>query len=207
MIFTHIHIRKEGLYNKTTIVYQLKRLCVPDCAHTENIFINSIHISLHDISLTLCILYQIKRDVAVWKILGCPQRNQRTWWQILATPHTGLAKLHQYKKLCGIDYKTNTPSPKCNQFWRQSRYISILNFRPFLPCVLLKMSANLYGRTDNPNTQSPQAPEGEGNTMAGITETTSLNTKSSHCNSFEDRVPIDYIKMNELSKLKESFIQ
>ena len=55
-------------------------------------FIHSIHISLHDISLTQNILYQIKRDVAVWKRLGCPQRNHRTWWQIVATPFTGLAQ-------------------------------------------------------------------------------------------------------------------
>ena len=55
--------------------------------------INSIHISLYDISLTQNILYQIKRDVAVWKRLGCPQRSQRTWWQIVATPYTGLALL------------------------------------------------------------------------------------------------------------------
>ena len=53
--------------------YQLKRLCVPDCANTENMFINSIHISLYDISLTQNILYEIKRDVAVWNRLGWPQ--------------------------------------------------------------------------------------------------------------------------------------
>ena len=38
------------------------------------------------------ILYQIKRDVAVWKRLGCPQGKQRTWWQIVATPYSGLAQ-------------------------------------------------------------------------------------------------------------------
>ena len=85
------HIRTEGLYVKTTIIYQLKRLCIPDCAYRENMFINSIHISLYHISLTQNILYQIKRDVAIWKRLRCPQRNQRTWWQIVATPYTGLA--------------------------------------------------------------------------------------------------------------------
>ena len=85
------HIRTEGLYVKTTITYQLKWLCVPDCAYTENIFINSIHVSLYDISLMQNISYQIKRDMAVWKILRCPQRNQWTWWQIVATPYTGLA--------------------------------------------------------------------------------------------------------------------
>ena len=85
------HIRTEGLYVKATIIYQLKRLCVPDWAYTEHMFINSIHISLYDVSLTQNMLYQIKRDVAVWKKLGCPQRNQRTWWQIVATPYTGFA--------------------------------------------------------------------------------------------------------------------
>ena len=56
-------------------------MCVPDCAYTENMCICSIHISLYDISITQNILYQIKRDVAIWKRLGFPQRNQRTWWQ------------------------------------------------------------------------------------------------------------------------------
>ena len=85
------HMRTEWLYVETTIIHQLKRLCVPDCVYTENMFINSIHISLYDISITQNISYQIKRDVAVWKRLGCPQRTQRTWWQIVATPYTGLA--------------------------------------------------------------------------------------------------------------------
>ena len=102
----HIHNRTEGLYVKTTIIHQLKRLCVPDCAYTENMFINSIHISLYDISLTQNILYQIKRDVAVWKRLGCPQRNQRTWWQIMATPYTGLALFPVEK--CDSDFKSVT---------------------------------------------------------------------------------------------------
>ena len=63
------HIRTKGLHVKTIIIYQLKRLFVPDGAYTENMFINSIHVSLYDISLTQNILYQIKRDVAVWKNL------------------------------------------------------------------------------------------------------------------------------------------
>ena len=46
-------------------------------------FMNFIHISLHDISLMHNILYRIKRDVAVWKKLGCPQHKQRTWWQMV----------------------------------------------------------------------------------------------------------------------------
>ena len=53
------YIRPEELYVKTTIIYQLKRLCVPDCAYTENMSINSIHISLYATSLTQNISYQI----------------------------------------------------------------------------------------------------------------------------------------------------
>ena len=104
------HIRTEGLYVKTTIFYQLKRLCVPDCAYTENMFINSIHISLYDISLTQNILYQIKRDEAVWKRLGCPQRNQRTWWQIVVTPYTGLAWLVQLNGLASDGLHKASPA-------------------------------------------------------------------------------------------------
>ena len=85
MISTHIRI--EGFCVKTAIIHQLKRLCVPDCAYTESMYINFIHISLYDISLVQNILYQIKRDVAVWKRLRCPQRKQRTWWKIVATPY------------------------------------------------------------------------------------------------------------------------
>ena len=81
----------KGFYVKTAIIHQLKCLCVPDCAYTESMFINFTHISLYDISLTRNILYQIKKDVTVWKRLGCPQRKQRTWWQIVETPYTGLA--------------------------------------------------------------------------------------------------------------------
>ena len=84
-------IRTGQFYVKTAIIHQLKRLCVPDCTYTESMFINFIHISLYDISLMWKSLYQTKRDVAVWKRLGCPQRKQRTWWQILETPYTGLA--------------------------------------------------------------------------------------------------------------------
>ena len=51
------NIRTEGLYDKTTIIYQLKRLCVPDCAYTENMFINSIHISPCMIYLSRRIFY------------------------------------------------------------------------------------------------------------------------------------------------------
>ena len=85
------YIRTEGFYVKTAIIHQLTGLCVPDCAYTESMFIYFIHISLYDISLMQNILYQIKRDMAVWKRLGCPQRKQRTWWQIVATPYTGSA--------------------------------------------------------------------------------------------------------------------
>ena len=86
-----LHIRTEGFYVKTTIIHQLKCLCIQDCAYMESMFINFIHISLYDISFMQNILYQIKRDVAVWKRLRCPQHKQQIWWQIVATPYMGLA--------------------------------------------------------------------------------------------------------------------
>ena len=103
------HVRTEGLYVKTTIIYQLKRLCVPDCAYMENMFINSIRISLYDISLAQNISYQIKRDVAVWKGIGCPPRNQRTWWQIVATAYTGLAQFIPGKTSIAHNSHANVP--------------------------------------------------------------------------------------------------
>ena len=39
------------------------------------------------------ILYQFKKDMAAWKRLGCSQRMQRTWWQIVAPPYTGFRLL------------------------------------------------------------------------------------------------------------------
>ena len=40
------------------------------------------------------LLYQFKREEAAWKRLGCPECMQRTWWQKVATPYTGLCYWH-----------------------------------------------------------------------------------------------------------------
>ena len=48
------------------------------------------------------ILYQSKRDVGAWKRLGCPQRMQRTWWQIVATPYTGFRLLKVQPNIMNI---------------------------------------------------------------------------------------------------------
>ena len=45
-------------------------------------------------------------------------------------------------KRCQNEENTNRPWPKSNQFWRWSGYISMSNFRAFLPCVLQKMPGN-----------------------------------------------------------------
>ena len=78
---TSTHIKTEVFYFQTAIIHQLKRLCVPECAYTESMILNFIHVSLYDISLMQNISYQIKRDMTVWKRLGSPQRKQRTWWK------------------------------------------------------------------------------------------------------------------------------
>ena len=85
------NIRTEGFYVKTTMIHHLKRLSVPHCTCREIImFMNFIHITLNDVCLMQNILYETKRDMAVSKRLGCPQRKQRTWLQIVSTPYTGL---------------------------------------------------------------------------------------------------------------------
>ena len=76
---------KVYLSFKTTIIHQLERLCIPDCAYMENMFINSIHISLYDISLTQNI-----------------QRYQRTWWQIVATPYYGISVIVSFSVFSNI---------------------------------------------------------------------------------------------------------
>ena len=91
VIYTQVGI--VGFFVKTAMIHQLKRLCVPDCTYTESMFINFISRSLYSISPMQTILYELKRDMAVWKRLGCPQR---TWWQIVATPYMGLRELARH---------------------------------------------------------------------------------------------------------------
>ena len=68
-------------------------------------FVNFIHISLYHISLKQNTSYQIQKDVTVWKRLGCPQRMQRTWWQLVATPYTGFSvlKAKQKTSVCNVN--------------------------------------------------------------------------------------------------------
>ena len=83
------NIRTVFFFVKTAIFLQRKCLCVPDCAYKESMLINFTQMSLCKIFVIQAILYQIKRDVAVWKRLGCPQCMQRTLWQKVAMPYTG----------------------------------------------------------------------------------------------------------------------
>ena len=83
------NIRTIGIRVQTGIILYWNYLCVTDCTCIENMAINFIQMGLYNTSPGQAILYQFKRYEDARKRLGCPQRMQRTWWQIMATPDTG----------------------------------------------------------------------------------------------------------------------
>ena len=80
-------------YVKTTI--NLLRKCPgnPDCKCMENMFIDFIWQNVQVKSAIQTISYHFKLDMAFRKWPKCLQYMQRTWWQIVATQHTGLSVL------------------------------------------------------------------------------------------------------------------
>ena len=75
------------------MIYQLKRLCVPDRAYTENMFINSIHISLYDIYLTQNIYVKLT-GVNVTVFITEENRKVSTYQRDLGTERVG--NIHSY---------------------------------------------------------------------------------------------------------------
>ena len=69
------------------MILHWKCQCVWDCTFIESMLIHLTQMSMCNIFAMQLILYQFKRDVPAWKRLGCPQRMQWTWWQIVATPY------------------------------------------------------------------------------------------------------------------------
>ena len=57
-------------------------------------------------------------------------------------PETSTLTCFSNSKRRQNEENSNRPWPKSNQFWRWSGYISMSNFRAFLPCVLQKMPRN-----------------------------------------------------------------
>ena len=94
---------------KTTIDLQWKCLGTPDLKHTESTFVNFIWINAYDKYSMQTILYQFKRNMSLWKRLKCPQCMQRTWWQMVEMPHTGLRVLGtpHFKVLSGGHLKNH----------------------------------------------------------------------------------------------------
>ena len=89
---TYINMKTGRLYIQTAINLQRKCLGNPDCKNMENMLIYFIFIWLNVQAkhLIQTILYHFKWDMALWTWLKCPQYMQRTWWQTVATQHTGL---------------------------------------------------------------------------------------------------------------------
>ena len=81
--------RTVGFCVQNKIIIQWKCLYVPYCTYMESMLIKFTQMCLYNRFAMQAILNQFKRHVAAWKRLGCPQRMQRTWWQIVATSYTG----------------------------------------------------------------------------------------------------------------------
>ena len=98
-----IHESSVRFYVQTTIDFQRKCLGTPDCKYMENMSIDFIWLNVQVKSLIQTILYQFKWDTTLWKSPKCPQYMQRTWWQTVATQHTGLRVIQQSN--CAIEFE------------------------------------------------------------------------------------------------------
>ena len=87
---TYINMKTVRSYIQTAINLQRKCLGTPDCKNMENMLIDFIWLNGQGKYLIQTILYHFKWDMALWKWSKCPQYMQRTWWQTVATQHTGL---------------------------------------------------------------------------------------------------------------------
>ena len=86
---TYINMETVRFYVQTAINLHRKCLGTPDCQITENMLINFIWLNVQAKYLVQIILYHFEWDMALWKWPKCPPYMQRTWWQTVATQHTG----------------------------------------------------------------------------------------------------------------------
>ena len=87
---TCTNMKTVRFYVQTAINLHRKWLETPDCKYMENMLIDFIWLTVQAIYLIQTILYHFKWYMALWKRPKCPQYMQRTWWQTVATQHTGL---------------------------------------------------------------------------------------------------------------------
>ena len=144
------NIRTVGLFVKTLIILQWKYMGVPDCTYIESMLMNLIQMSLYHIPPMQTILYQFE-----WKRLRCLQSMQRTWWQIVAMPHTGL-RVHTAHHLIPIqnrhEYMNETQMPQHMQrTWWQIVAIPYSGFRVYTAHFhLTRPSRVISNNTDMP---------------------------------------------------------
>ena len=86
----HKHENSEVLCPNCNL--QRKCLGTPDCKYIKktNMLIDFIWPNVQAKYVIQIILYHFKWDMTPWKWPKCPQYMQRTWWQTVATQHTGL---------------------------------------------------------------------------------------------------------------------
>ena len=87
---TYINMNTVRSYVQTAVNLQRKCLGTPDCKNMENMLIDFISLNVQAKYFIQIILYHFKWDMALWKWPKWPQYMQRTWWQTVATQHTGL---------------------------------------------------------------------------------------------------------------------
>ena len=84
----------------------------------------------------------------ILSVLNMVRMHQHDKFQAIPSMHS--PDYAQKPQICPVSLSTkirkiNRPWPKCNQFWRWSGYISMPNFRPFLPWVFQEMPRNFFG--------------------------------------------------------------
>ena len=86
----YINMKTVRIYVQTAINLQRKCLGTPDCRNMKNMLTDFTWLNVQPKYLIQTILYDFKWDMALWKWPKCPQYMQPTWWQTVATQHTGL---------------------------------------------------------------------------------------------------------------------
>ena len=83
------NMKTVKFYVQPAINHHMKCLGTPDCKYMENMSVDFIWLNAQAKYLIQTILCHFKWDMALWKWPKCSQYMKRTWWQTVATQHSG----------------------------------------------------------------------------------------------------------------------
>ena len=83
------NMKTVKFYVQPAINHHMKCLGTPDCKYMENMLVDFIWLNAQAKYLIQTILCHFKWDMALWKWPKCSQYMKRTWWQTVATQHSG----------------------------------------------------------------------------------------------------------------------